>query len=55
MIAAYKTVKGDKCAKCGNLLDKNAQAPMARRSKESTSQDGSKQLIWQALHENCVD
>ncbi|RYN40395.1 hypothetical protein AA0112_g3228 [Alternaria arborescens] len=54
MIAAYKTVKGTSCARCGKLLDKSALTSTARRSKQVASTTETPQTIWQAIHEGCI-
>ncbi|KAL1800885.1 hypothetical protein ACET3X_001227 [Alternaria dauci] len=54
MIAAYKTVKGTSCARCGNLLDKSALTPTARRSKQVASTTENLETIWEATHEACI-
>jgi hypothetical protein len=55
MIAAYKTVKGTSCAKCGKLLDKSALTPTARRSKQVATVNENPDTVWMALHEACVE
>jgi hypothetical protein len=54
MIAAYKTVKGTSCAKCERLLDDRAMAPIARRSKQLATANGTTEIVWEALHESCL-
>ncbi|PVI01396.1 hypothetical protein DM02DRAFT_641908 [Periconia macrospinosa] len=53
MIAAYKTVKGTKCAKCGEMFDSQVLGTVARRSREVV--DGEKTNVeWEAFHEHCL-
>jgi hypothetical protein len=54
MIAAYKTVKGNSCAKCGSLLDNRALPPTARRSKQVAAANDTTDTVWQAYHESCL-
>ncbi|KAI2475355.1 Med27 domain containing protein [Pyrenophora tritici-repentis] len=54
MIAAYKTIKGTSCAKCGKLLDDAALVPTARRSKQVAAANETQETIWEALHESCL-
>lgn len=54
MIAAYKTVKGTTCVKCGKLLDDATLTPTARRSKQITSSNDTLESVWEALHECCL-
>jgi len=54
MIAAYKTVKGTSCAKCGKLLDDSALTPTARRSKQVAGTTDALETIWEAFHEGCI-
>lgn len=55
MIAAYKTVKGTSCAKCGKLLDQAALVPTARRQKKpATIDDAAEEIGWEAIHESCL-
>lgn len=55
MVAAYKTVKGTSCAKCGKLLDQAALVPTGRRQKLfATTIDASGETGWEAIHENCL-
>ncbi|CAE7213669.1 hypothetical protein PTNB85_07021 [Pyrenophora teres f. teres] len=53
-IAAYKTVKGTSCAKCGKLLDHAALVPTARRSKQVAAANETQETVWEALHESCL-
>jgi hypothetical protein len=55
MIAAYKTVKGISCAKCGQLLNENMMTPTARRSKQMCGANESSEIVWEAFHERCLD
>jgi uncharacterized Zn finger protein len=54
MIAAYKTVKGVSCTKCGKMLDDATLTPTARRSKQITSANDSSETVWEAWHEGCL-
>ncbi|KAJ8117847.1 hypothetical protein OPT61_g1048 [Boeremia exigua] len=54
MIAAYKTVKGTSCAKCGKLLDDATLIPTARRSKQITGASDTLETVWEAFHESCL-
>lgn len=54
MIAAYKTVKGTSCAKCGKLLDNTAMIPTARRSQQVAGVNEAIETVWEALHEGCT-
>jgi hypothetical protein len=54
MIAAYKTVRGISCAKCGKLLDKLAMIPTARRNRHITAANAASETSWEALHESCL-
>lgn len=54
MIAAYKTVKGTCCAKCGKMLDGAALGTTARRSKQVVGVNESLETTWEALHESCL-
>jgi phage FluMu protein Com len=54
MVAAYKTVKGISCAKCGKLLDNVAMTPTARRSKQVVGTNEMTETVWEALHEGCM-
>jgi hypothetical protein len=54
MIAAYKTVKGASCAKCGKLLDNATLVPTARRSKQVIGANDSSEIVWEAFHEGCL-
>ncbi|KAI4647578.1 uncharacterized protein J4E78_008893 [Alternaria triticimaculans] len=54
MIAAYKTVKGTSCAKCGKLLDDSALTPTARRSKQVAGTTDALETVWEAFHEGCI-
>ncbi|KAF1837282.1 hypothetical protein BDW02DRAFT_157558 [Decorospora gaudefroyi] len=55
MIAAYKTVEGTSCAKCGKLLDNSAMTPTARRNKQIDSTGGAAKTTWEAFHEDCLE
>ncbi|KAF2019585.1 hypothetical protein BU24DRAFT_122744 [Aaosphaeria arxii CBS 175.79] len=55
MIAAYKNVQSNSCAKCGKLLDKSALVPTARRSKQPEEANEKQETVWEALHESCLD
>lgn len=55
MIAAYKTVNGTSCAKCGSIVDKHMMVPSARRTTPSTNTEETPEMIWQALHESCLE
>jgi hypothetical protein len=55
MIAAYKTVKGTTCAKCGKFYDVESMRPTARRYKKSDGSDEGAAPVWEALHESCLD
>lgn len=54
MFAAYNTVKGQSCAKCGQLLDKSMLPPLARRSKLNNDSSEIAQAVWEAIHESCL-
>ncbi|KAF1953637.1 hypothetical protein CC80DRAFT_142899 [Byssothecium circinans] len=54
MIAAYKTVKGTTCAKCGNMLDSHALGTVARRSRDVVDTEGKTEVVWEAFHESCL-
>jgi hypothetical protein len=54
MIAAYKTVKGTSCAKCGNMLDNVPLNPTARRSRQTLAANATPEILWEALHESCL-
>ncbi|KAH7077987.1 hypothetical protein BKA63DRAFT_276557 [Paraphoma chrysanthemicola] len=53
MIAAYKTVKGVSCEKCGNLLDHAMMTPTARRPKSAVA-NTLNEVAWTAWHESCL-
>lgn len=54
MIAAYKTVNGISCAKCGKTLDSAMMKPVARRSKQVAVTNESIGTLWEAFHESCI-
>lgn len=54
MVIAYKTVKGNSCAKCGKLLDNAALTPTARRSKQVIGANETLEGVWEAFHEGCL-
>jgi hypothetical protein len=54
MIAAYKTVKGASCAKCGNMLDNVPLTPTARRSRQALAANATSETLWEAFHEGCL-
>ncbi|KAF2678383.1 hypothetical protein K458DRAFT_317242 [Lentithecium fluviatile CBS 122367] len=55
MIAAYKNVKSADCAKCGKVYDTDLYRPWARRGKHIDAVDEKAEIVWQALHESCLD
>ncbi|KAF2733092.1 hypothetical protein EJ04DRAFT_295069 [Polyplosphaeria fusca] len=55
MLAAYRTVKGNSCAKCGKMLDEATMMTTARRSRQTANADGSSGTIWEAFHEGCLE
>jgi len=55
MIAAYKTVKGTTCAKCGKSYDADSVRPLARRVKRGSAAAEGSEVVWEVLHESCLD
>ena len=55
MIASYKTVKSTMCAKCGKSYDAESSRPLARRRKKIDRADENASVVWEALHESCLD
>lgn len=55
MIAAYKSVKSDACAKCGDCYDADSSRPLARRMKPAAAGNETAEVIWEARHEGCLD
>jgi hypothetical protein len=55
MIASYKTVKSLVCAKCGKLYDAESIKPMARRGRQVDRTDEKAEMVWEALHESCLE
>lgn len=55
MIASYKTIKALNCAKCERMLDDQLLVPTARRSKQVSEGEGKGEVVWQALHEKCLE
>ncbi len=55
MIAAYRTNKGNACAKCSKYIDGSSLTPTARRSKQVTGADETVSIVWDALHEACLE
>ena len=55
MIAAYKVVNGLRCAKCKRMLDDEATKPVARRSRQVVGANEAPEMIWESLHEGCLN
>ncbi len=54
MLAAYRDVKSQPCARCGKLLDGQPQFPVVRESKRTKAADGRFEEIWDGFHEACA-
>ncbi|KAF1978498.1 hypothetical protein BU23DRAFT_564085 [Bimuria novae-zelandiae CBS 107.79] len=55
MIAAYKMVKGLRCAKCECMLDDDTTKPIARRSRQIAGANETSETVWEPFHEGCLD